>query len=855
MVRLLKKLSAKQNIHCFVIILLSIIISGCNPLGMVDSSFGSNSPTTNNSGGGYSNSSPKDITTFSILGINGAIVGSNITVTLPYGTNVNSLTPTIIQTGSSVNPVSGVAQNFASPVTYTVTASDGTTKNYTITVTVSANSAKDITTFSIGGINGAIEGTDISLTLPYGTSLASLTPSIVTTGSSVSPANGVAQNFADPVTYTVTAANGSTKDYTVTATVSANNAKDITTFSILGINGAIVGQNITITLPYGTNVSSLTPTIVDTGTSINPSSGVAQNFTKPITYTVTAADDTTKEYTVTAVVSANSAKEITNFSIYGVNGAIIGQNITINLPYGTSLTSLTPTIVQTGASVSPASGVAHNFTNPVTYTVTAADGTTNSYFVTATVSANSSKEITGFSILGANGLIVGQNISVAVPYGTPSLTSLTPTIVHTGASVSPASGVAQNFTNPMTYTVTASDGTTNSYLVTVSVAPNPLITGFTIPNELLWTTIDNTTNTITLTMPYLTNLTSLTPTITTSTGGSVSPASGVAQNFTNPVYYIVSVGNSMKMYEVIVTTSPYMPAGYPASFSAGGVSFNMYYVPGGLTFKAGTDDSTPTTITNAYWIAETSVTYELWSTVYNWATSHGYTFANAGRKGNAGTGNVTQPVTVINWRDTMIWMNALTEWYNAINGTQYTCAYYSDAGYTTPIRTATNSTTITSTTLGSQDDPYVLSTASGFRMLSSAEWELAARYKGSNSTSGAYEWPVGSGNWWTKGTYASGATADYTNASATQAVGWDVDNSGAASHDVKLKAPNTLALYDMSGNVWQWSFDWYTSGSSRIMRGGSWYNPASSMQVGYVSTSSPYSPGYNFGFRFARTNL
>ncbi|MCX6112548.1 MAG: SUMF1/EgtB/PvdO family nonheme iron enzyme, partial [Proteobacteria bacterium] len=315
-----------------------------------------------------------------------------------------------------------------------------------------------------------------------------------------------------------------------------------------------------------------------------------------------------------------------------------------------------------------------------------------------------------------------------------------------------------------------------------------------------------------------------------------------------------SVGNSMKMYVVIVTTSPYMPAGYPASFSAGGVSFNMYYVPGGLTFKAGTGDSTPTTITNAYWIAKTSVTYELWSTVYNWATSHGYTFANAGRKGNAGTGNVTQPVTVINWRDTMIWMNALTEWYNAKNGTQYTCIYYTDAGYTTPIRTSTNSVTI-DMTAGTQDNPYVNNAATGFRMLSSAEWELAARYKGSDSTNGAYEWPVGSGNWWTKGTYASGATASYTNNSATWAVAWDTDNSGAASHDVALLAANALTLYDMSGNVWQWSFDWYTSGSARIDRGGSWGNAASGMQVGFVGSLYPYYAYANIGFRFARTNL
>ncbi len=59
--------------------------------------------------------------------------------------------------------------------------------------------------------------------------------------------------------------------------------------------------------------------------------------------------------------------------------------ITLTVPYGTDPTSLTPTIVITGASVSPASGVPHNFTTPQTYTVTAADSSTQAYTVTVTV--------------------------------------------------------------------------------------------------------------------------------------------------------------------------------------------------------------------------------------------------------------------------------------------------------------------------------------------------------------------------------------------------------------------------------------------------------------------------------------
>ncbi len=84
---------------------------------------------------------------------------------------------------------------------------------------------------------------------------------------------------------------------------------------------------------------------------------------------------------------------------------------------------------------------------------------------------SSIKDITQFTILGINGTIGTNTIALTVPYGT-SLTSLTPTITHTGASINPASGVAQNFTNPVQYTVTAEDGSMKNYMVTVSVAPN-----------------------------------------------------------------------------------------------------------------------------------------------------------------------------------------------------------------------------------------------------------------------------------------------------------------------------------------------------------------------------------------------
>ena len=349
--------------------------------------------------------------------------------------------------------------------------------------TTDASSSKDITSFSILGAAGIIGSDSIAVTLPHGTDVTALTPTIATTGASVSPASGVTKDFTYPVLYTVTAADGTTKVYTVTVvTIASVDSKDITAFTIDGQVGdtifnesAVPNPTITVTMPSGTNVAFLKPTIAFTGISVNPASGIIHNFTNPAVYTVTAFNGTTKTYTVSVIISttvvAGDAKDITSFIIPFQTGAstINESSIAVKMPSGTNVTHLTPTTIAiTGASVSPASGEPQDFTGPVLYTVTASDGTTKVYTVSVTVTPADAKDITAFTIPGQVGDTVfgASTITVTMPYGT-NVTALTPTIATTGASVSPASGVAQNFTNPVNYLVTAADGTTKIYAVTV----------------------------------------------------------------------------------------------------------------------------------------------------------------------------------------------------------------------------------------------------------------------------------------------------------------------------------------------------------------------------------------------------
>ena len=129
--------------------------------------------------------------------------------------------------------------------------------------------------------------------------------------------------------------------------------------------------------------------------------------------------------------------------------------------------------------------------------------------------------------------------------------------------------------------------------------------------------------------------------------------------------------------------------------------------------------------------------------------------------------------------------------------------------------------------------------ANGYRLPTQAEWEYLIR--GGNLTN-------------------SGQTT-YSGSNDIEAVAWYEGNSGSETHEIKKKAANALGLYDMSGNVYEWGWDWAdsiststpsagaASGSHRVLRGGGWSSDASWCAVSHLGDNSPSVRSSYSGFR------
>jgi Domain of unknown function (DUF5018) len=203
-------------------------------------------------------------------------------------------------------------------------------------------------------------------------------------------------------------------------------------------------------------------------------------------------------------VPKSSAKAITKLVFAQFTPAVQAtidettKKITAVVPPTADVSKLIPSIsVSLKAKVLPDSGKVQDFTNAVTYTVTAEDGTSANYQVTVSRTKFSVKDITEFSFADFSPAIVAKidaatkTITATLP-STADLTKLKPTIkISDRATINPATGTVTDFSKAVNFTVTAEDASTQVYAVTITKEAPPVTTA-SLPVSISY--IDNPVN-------------------------------------------------------------------------------------------------------------------------------------------------------------------------------------------------------------------------------------------------------------------------------------------------------------------------------------------------------------------------
>ncbi|WP_162254162.1 cadherin-like beta sandwich domain-containing protein [Ensifer sp. Root142] len=514
-------------------------------------------------------------------------------------------------------------------LTTVVTAEDGTaSKTYTVNVTRAASSNADLDSMILS--DGTLSPSFAAATTSYTASVPNATTSLTVTSmighsAATLTINGdpVASNAAsgaialnvgsNTVTAVVTAEDGTTvKTYTVTVTRAPSANADLSGLDLSAgtLSPAFASGTVsyTATVPNAAASLTVTPTVSDTTASVTVNgvavaTGTASGTialavgTNVLTTVVTAQDGTTKTYTVTATRAASANADLSSLSLSAGTlspaFAFGTTTYTASVPNATTSLTVTPGVSDTTATitvngVAVSSGAASGTialavgANVVTTVVTAQDGTTvNTYTVTVTRAASSNSDLSGLG-LSAGALSPAfasgtTSYTAFIPNTTTSLT-VTPDVSDTTATVTVngvavASGAASGSIalavgpNVLTTVVTAEDGTTNTYTVTVTRAPstNADLSGLSLSSGTLSPAFATGTTAYTASVPNATASLTLTPTASDATASitvnGVTVVSGAASGSvtlavgTNVVTTVVTAqdGTTQTSYTLTVT--------------------------------------------------------------------------------------------------------------------------------------------------------------------------------------------------------------------------------------------------------------------------------------------------------------
>lgn len=287
---------------------------------------------------------------------------------------------------AAINPIADTAGNLTA------------LQQATFTTEVPLSPDAELLTYSINQISGNINADKtVDVVMPAGTDVTGLTATFTVSPGAAVTATGTPQvsgttvnDFTNPVVYRIVSQDGNTtNDWTVTVSVVLSSEADIIAFTIPGQAGSTIidadEATVIVTMPYGTDVTSLVPAItVSDYASISPLSGAAQDFGNIVNYTVTAQDGTVKVWNVSVIFTSpppSNDNFIISFTLPGQTETTItiidreARTVTVPMPVGISLVDLIPKIyISPGATISPSANTIRDFSNPVIYTVTSESG-------------------------------------------------------------------------------------------------------------------------------------------------------------------------------------------------------------------------------------------------------------------------------------------------------------------------------------------------------------------------------------------------------------------------------------------------------------------------------------------------
>ena len=265
-------------------------------------------------------------------------------------------------------------------------------------------------------------------------------------------------------------------------------------------------------------------------------------------------------------------------------------------------------------------------------------------------------------------------------------------------------------------------------------------------------------------------------------------------------------------------------------------------------------------------IAKHEVSYKLFYDVRIWAERNGYKFANKGLAGSEkGSWNETEkiwlnegkepteetknlPATMISYNDLVVWCNALSE----LMGKE--AVYYKESSFKTILKDAGERAVNSSYVLKGEaldcHNAKAKPTADGYRLPREKEWELAAKWQGTEDKGNSKSLTSNSGIYYfTKGDSLSGASSNFRDEQACNKVAWYKKNSGNKAHVIgeKSEGANALGLFDMSGNVAEFTASRKAGGHT--LKGGSFNNVLADCITTYKIETKPEEKWDVVGFR------